>query len=157
MAARPPEMTPAEFKLMKALWALEKATVAQVRDEHNRKFGSDLAYTTVMTLLGRLASKRAVKVDKSRQPYLYRPAFRRESVLRHRLQQFVETVFDGKAESLVLHLVEDDSLSLDELRDIERQLEDQTPEDQTPEDRTMKDRPRSDAESAIDSDGEDRS
>ena len=126
MASRPPEMTPAEFKLMKALWALKKATVAEVRDKHNDMYGSDLAYTTVMTLLGRLASKGALKVDKSRQPYLYRPAFRRESVLRDRLRQFIDTVFDGQAESLVLRLVEDETLSLEELRDIERQIQDRT-------------------------------
>lgn len=119
---QPPEMTTAEFKLMKVLWDLDRATVAEVRDAHNRMYEADLAYTTVMTLLNRLAAKRAVKVDKARQPYTYRPAFRRESVLRDRLRRFVETVFDGQAGSLVLHLVEDESLSLDDLRDIERKI-----------------------------------
>lgn len=123
MGSAPPDMTPAEFKLMKVLWALKRATVAEVRDEHSRMYGAELAYTTVMTLLGRLAGKRAVKVDKTRQPYMYRPAFRRESVLRDRLRSFLDTVFDGKADSLVLHLVEDESLSLEELRRIERFIE----------------------------------
>lgn len=123
VANHPPDMTPAEFKLMKVLWALGSATVAEVREHHNRLYDTDLAYTTVMTLLNRLAAKNAVQVDKQRQPYTYQPIFRRESVLRERLRRFVETVFDGKAESLVLHLVEDESLSLDELRDIERQIE----------------------------------
>ncbi len=123
MASKTPEMTPAEFKLMKLLWELECATVAKVRAEHNRQFDTELAYTTVMTLLGRLAGKGAVKVDKSKQPYRYRPAFRRESVLRDRLRRFVDTVFDGQADSLVLHLVADESLSLEELRDIERKIE----------------------------------
>lgn len=123
MITSPPEMTPAEFKLMKVLWTLKRASVAEVRSEHARMYGTELAYTTVMTLLGRLASKRAVKVDKTRQPYVYRPAFRRESVIRDRLRHFVDTVFDGKADSLVLHLVEDETLSLDELRRIERAIE----------------------------------
>ena len=123
MLTSPPDLTPAEFKLMKVLWTLKRATVAEVRAAHARVDGTELAYTTVMTLLGRLAAKRAVKVDKSRQPYLYRPAFRRESVVRDRLRHFVDTVFDGKAESLVLHLVEGETLSLDELRRIERAIE----------------------------------
>lgn len=123
MGSSPPDMTPAEFRLMKVLWTLNRASVAEVRDEHNRMYGTELAYTTVMTLLGRLAAKRAVKVDKARQPYIYRPAFRREFVLRDRLRQFLDTVFDGKADSLVLHLVEDESLSLEELRRIERVAE----------------------------------
>lgn len=123
MPITPPDMTPAEFKLMKVLWSLGSATVARIRDEHNRRYGTELAYTTVMTMLKRMAAKDAVTVDKSRQPFTYRPAFRRESVLKQRLKRFVETVFDGKAESLVLHLVEDETLSLDELRDIERKIE----------------------------------
>lgn len=122
MPSELPDMTPAEFKLMKVLWSLGRATVAAVRSEHNRRYDMDLAYTTVMTLLNRMAAKRAVKVDKSKQPYCYRPAFRRESVLRDRLRQFVDTVFDGRADALVLHLVADDTLSLEELRDIERKI-----------------------------------
>ncbi|WP_428261524.1 BlaI/MecI/CopY family transcriptional regulator [Haliangium sp.] len=123
MTTSPLDLTPAEFKLIKVLWALKRGTVAEIRDRHHRMYGSDLAYTTVMTLLGRMATKRAVKVDKSRQPYVYRSAYRRESVLRERLRHFVDTVFDGKVDSLVLHLVEDESLSLEALRRIERVIE----------------------------------
>jgi predicted transcriptional regulator len=115
-------MTPAEFTLMKVLWRLKRGSVADVRAAHAEQYGADLAYTTVMTLLTRLAAKGALKVDKTRQPYLYRPAFPRESVIRQRLQQFVDTVFDGEAGSLVQHLVEDESLSIDDLRRIERQV-----------------------------------
>jgi BlaI family penicillinase repressor len=115
-------MTPAEFDVMKALWRVNKGTVAEVREEHARLFGSELAYTTVMTLLGRLATKGAVSVDKARQPYVYRPAFRRDSVLRQRLRAFLDNVFDGDADSLILQLVEDEALSVDELRRIKRKL-----------------------------------
>ena len=51
---------------------------------------------------------------------MYRPAHRRESVLRERLREFVREVFDGQADSLVLSLVEDETLSRAELRAIER-------------------------------------
>src|SRR5688500_7836382 len=117
-----PDLTPAEFDVMKILWQLRRGTVAEVRAEHGRQFSSDLAYTTVMTLLGRLAAKGAVKVDKARQPFLYKPALKRESIVRERLRDFLDSCFDGQAESLVLHLVEDDTLSLDELRRIQKKL-----------------------------------
>jgi len=77
----------------------------------------------VMTLLGRLATKQAVVVDKAREPFVYKPAFRRESVLRERLRDFVKEVFDGRADSLVLGLVEDASLSREELRSIEKKID----------------------------------
>lgn len=106
---------------MKALWEVGTGTVAEVRTALAGR-GQDLAYTTVMTLLGRLAAKRAVVVDRTREPFVYRPAHRRESVLRDRLRDFVREVFDGQAESLVLNLVEDESLSRAELRAIERRI-----------------------------------
>jgi len=106
---------------MKALWEVGTGSVAEVRAELAKR-GHELAYTTVMTLLGRLAIKRAVVVDKAREPFVYRAAHRRESVLRDRLREFVREVFDGQADSLVLNLVENESLSRAELRAIERKI-----------------------------------
>lgn len=117
--ARVPHLTAAEFEILKVLWRLELATVAEVRAAQTTR-GAAPAYTTVMTLLGRLAAKGAVLVDRSREPYVYRAAHRRESVIGSRVRAFLQDVFDGRADSLVLHLVEDEALSLDSLRAIER-------------------------------------
>ncbi|MDB4959637.1 MAG: transcriptional repressor, CopY family [Myxococcales bacterium] len=108
---------------MKALWELGRGSVAEVRAALQQR-GNELAYTTVMTMLGRLAAKGALLVDKTREPFVYRPAHRRESVLRERLREFVRDVFDGQADSLVLRLVEDESLTREELREIERKIAD---------------------------------
>jgi len=116
-----PDLSPGELRVMKALWSLEQGSVADVRAELARR-GQELAYTTVMTLLGRLATKGAVLVDKDREPFIYKAAHHRESVLRDRLREFVREVFDGKADSLVLNLVESESLSPEELRAIERKI-----------------------------------
>lgn len=116
-----PDLTAAELRVMKALWEIEKGSVADVRAALARR-GQDLAYTTVMTLLGRLAAKRAVGVCKEREPFMYHPAHRRDLVLRDRLREFVREVFDGKAESLVLNLVQDESLTREELRAIEHRI-----------------------------------
>lgn len=119
---RSSDLTPAEFNVLKTLWQLGKGTVAEVRTELAAR-GSDLAYTTVMTLLGRLAAKNAVSVDRTREPFLYKAAHRRESVLRDRLRDFVREVFDGEADALVMRLVEDESLSLSELETIQKRVE----------------------------------
>jgi BlaI family penicillinase repressor len=116
-----PEMTPAELRVMKALWQLGRGSVAEVRAELGAR-GQELAYTTVMTLLGRLATKGAVIVDREREPFFYKPAHRRESVLGERLRAFVRDTFDGEASSLVLRLVEDEALSREELREIEKKI-----------------------------------
>jgi BlaI family transcriptional regulator, penicillinase repressor len=120
--SRSNDLTPAEFNVLKALWALGRGSVAEVRAELAAR-GSDLAYTTVMTLLGRLAQKNAVVVDRAREPFLYKAAHRRESVLRDRLRDFVRDVFDGEADALVLRLVEDETLSRTELETISKRVE----------------------------------
>src|SRR5688572_9342684 len=120
--SRSSDLTPAEFNVLKTLWQLGKGSVSEVRTELAAR-GSDLAYTTVMTLLGRLAQKGAVAVDRTREPFIYKAAHRRESVLRDRLRDFVREVFDGEADALVMRLVEDETLSLTELRSIEKRVE----------------------------------
>lgn len=100
-----------EFQMLKVLWSLKSATVAQVRERYNAQNGTALAYTTVMTLLGRLVAKGAVKVDREREPYLYTATTRRQTALRERLESFVKSVFDGNADELALQLVESEALS----------------------------------------------
>ena len=107
----PPSSSETEFQMLKVLWSLKSATVAQVRERYNAQNGTALAYTTVMTLLGRLAEKGAVKVDREREPFLYTATSRRQTVVRDRLKAFVKSVFDGDADELVLHLVESEALS----------------------------------------------
>ena len=126
MSTTPPDLTPAEFNVMKTLWSREHATVADVRADLAVR-GTDVAYTTVMTLLGRLAGKGAVQVDRTREPFVYSAAHRRESVLRDRLRDFVRDVFDGEADALVLGLVADGSLARSlskESKDALRAIED---------------------------------
>lgn len=129
--ARIPHLTAAEFEILKVLWRLDQATVAEVRAEQTQR-GAAPAYTTVMTLLGRLATKGAVLVDRSREPFVYRAAHRRESVIGSRVRAFLQDVFDGKADSLVLHLVEDAALSIEDLRSIERMISAAAPSGASP-------------------------
>jgi BlaI family transcriptional regulator, penicillinase repressor len=122
MPRKLPSLTPAEFDLMKALWELGAGTVAVVRARCHEGVERAPAYTTVMTLLGRMEKKGAVKVDKTREAYVYRPAFQRQTARRERLREFVRSVFDGHADELVLQLVEDETLSEEDLRRIEKKL-----------------------------------
>jgi predicted transcriptional regulator len=123
MSRKLPPLTEAEFSLMKVLWELGAATGAEVRARYRDDGLGEAAYTTVMTLLGRMEKKGAVRVDKTREPFVYRPAFRKLSAQRDRLRAFIRSVFDGRADELVLQLVDDDALSEDDLRRIERKLE----------------------------------
>lgn len=68
-----------EREVMTQLWdAGEPLTVRQVHDQLSRE--RDLAYTTVMTVLDRLAKKGVVTQEKADRAYRYRPAQTREEM-----------------------------------------------------------------------------
>lgn len=100
-----PPLTAAELAIMKALWQVRRGNVAQVRAALAGR-GVRQAYTTVMTLLGRMVAKDAVRVERTRQPFVYRPAASLVAVQRARLGQLVREVFDDDAEAVVGALVE---------------------------------------------------
>lgn len=130
MATPPPHITAAELEIMKVIWNLGQATVRQTLDALPAGGHGRPAYTTVMTLMKQLADKGALEVERSREPYLYKPAVRREAVLGHRVLQLLQSVFDGQAEELVLHLVEEADLSAEDLRRIEAKIRKREQEDQ---------------------------
>ena len=125
-----PHITAAELRILKVLWRSGPATVRDVKDALAAEGGEASAYTTVMTLMNQLAIKGALHVDKDRQPFVYKPAIRRDAVLSERLKQFLHTVFDGQAGELVLRLVEEGDLSPDDIKRIEAKIEQSEPQAQ---------------------------
>ena len=119
---RKADITAAELRIMKILWDLGPATVRDVKQVLTDE-GDKPAYTTVMTMMKQLAEKGALHVDKSRQPFVYRPAVQRDRVLGDRIKQFLGTVFNGQAGELVLRLIEETNLSPEDLRRIAEKIE----------------------------------
>lgn len=129
-----PHITAAELRVMKVLWKLGSGTVRQVLDALPADGDERPAYTTVMTLMKQLAEKEALAVERTRQPFVYVPMVRREQVLGSRVTQFLQTVFDGRAEDLVLHLAEQAELSPEDLRRIEAKIRQREQAEQPPHD-----------------------
>lgn len=59
-----------------------------------------LAYTTVMTLLERLAKKGGVARRKVGRAFLYTPKIEREAMRRKAIQELADSLFDGSTELL---------------------------------------------------------
>jgi BlaI family penicillinase repressor len=117
-----PHVTAAELRIMKVLWKRGQSTVRQVLESLPAGPGERPAYTTVMTMMKQLAEKGALRVDRDRQPYVYSPAVRRDQVLRARVVQLLQNVFDGRAEDLVLHLADEADLSPEDFQRIVQKI-----------------------------------
>jgi len=89
---------PLEMLCLKALWSLGEGNVAGVRRLVAET--KPLAYTTVMTLLERLARKNVVSRRKVGRAFVYAPNLSRDAMRRLALKEFVDWYFDGSAEKL---------------------------------------------------------
>ena len=75
-----------------------------------------IAYTTVMTMMRVLEKKGHVKTQRENRAFVYRPSRPERQVVRSMVREFVDRVFNGSAQPLLVHLVEDRRLSPKEAR-----------------------------------------
>lgn len=111
--------TPREMEILKVLWDIGPAGV---RDVYRRLAGQqeeDLAYNTVQTLLRIMEEKGLVTHTEKGRAFIYRPVFTREKSV----AGFVDRVFDGAAEELVLTLLKTEKLSAKELERLQGMIE----------------------------------
>jgi predicted transcriptional regulator len=118
MRSSKPTLTQQELEIMKVVWKLDTPTVRQVYEamrEHRQ-----IAYTTVMTMMNILESKGYLKKRQGERAFVYTPSQPEKQVIRSMVREFVDRVFNGAAEPLLLHLVEDEKLTAKDLEEIRR-------------------------------------
>lgn len=103
---------------MKIVWDLERCTVRDVYEKLLER--RRIAYTTVMTMMKILDTKGYLKKTQEDRAYVYRPSQPKQSVIRGMVREFVNRVFNGSAEPLLVHLVKDEGLTEEELSEIAR-------------------------------------
>jgi predicted transcriptional regulator len=109
-----------ELEIMKVVWELQTATVRDVYEALLRR--RKIAYTTVMTMMNILEGKGYLKKRTEDKAHIYRPAQPKAQVIRAMVQEFVQRVFNGSAQPLLMQLVKDRQLSQKDLDEIARQI-----------------------------------
>jgi predicted transcriptional regulator len=114
-------LTQQELAIMKVVWRLEQATVRQVYEAMRE--GRQIAYTTVMTMMGVLEKKGYLKKELVDRAHVFTPATKRQQVVGHMVREFVERVFDGASDSLLLALARDNKLTAKQKRIVKQLIE----------------------------------
>ena len=114
-----PTLTPQELAIMTEVWSLDKATVRDVNEALRGK--RPVAHTTVMTMMKILEDKGYLKKTLVDRAHVYKPAQRRQQVISAMVRDFLDRVFDGAPDSLLVHLAKDNKLT-EKQRRIVRQL-----------------------------------
>jgi BlaI family penicillinase repressor len=96
------DLAPLELECMNTLWPMGEGTVREIRDRLAPR--RPRAYTTIMTIMDRLARKGVVERHKVGRAYLYRPNLSAEDARAQALGQVVENFFGGSKEAMIAQL-----------------------------------------------------
>lgn len=98
------ELAPLELDCMTALWVLGQGTVREIRDMLAPR--RPRAYTTIMTIMDRLARKGIVARQRAGRAWTYRANLSKEDARAHAVAQVVENFFGGSAEALLAQIAD---------------------------------------------------
>jgi predicted transcriptional regulator len=108
-----------EADVMGVVWEMGKATVQDVKDALEPR--RPLAYTTVMTVMSRLAEKGMLDRLKEGRAYFYTPAASQEKVAGSLLQSLVRRLYDGATGKAIAQLLEtEENVNDEELERLEQ-------------------------------------
>jgi predicted transcriptional regulator len=107
-----------ELDIMAVLWEHGPCTAAQVRQE----LQEELAYNTVLTMLGILEQKGYVNHTEEGRTFVFHPTVDRETAGKSAINRIVETVFAGSDELMLTHLVRDQKLGRKKLQRLRQML-----------------------------------
>jgi BlaI family transcriptional regulator, penicillinase repressor len=118
MTRNEPTLAPQELAVMKVIWRKRRATVRDVYE--TLRAGRALAYTTVMTTMNILETKGFLEKHREDRAFRYTPTRSRQQVVGAMVKDFVNRVFDGAAQPLLLHLATSVTLSPTERAELKR-------------------------------------
>ncbi|MGH9176415.1 MAG: BlaI/MecI/CopY family transcriptional regulator [Vicinamibacterales bacterium] len=117
-----PTLTPHELAIMKIVWRLETATVREVYEALRAR--RTVAYTTVMTMMKILEDKGYLRKTMVERAHVYRSAKPRHQIVGALVRDFVDRVFDGASDALLVHLAKDNRLSEKQRQMVKNMIED---------------------------------
>ena len=117
---KPVRLTKLELQIMEALWTRGQASIREIQQafpENDRP-----AYTTVQTMVYRLEGKRAVRrVKKVGNFHIFEAAVSREIAQRRLIDELL-SMFGGRTQPVMAHLIESGRLTLADVKGAEKTL-----------------------------------
>ena len=121
---RLPQISDAEWEIMKVLWDRTQASAQDVVDALATQ--KNWSPQTVKTLLKRLTEKGAATYDAEGRRFIYRPAVAREAAEKSESRSFLARVFDGAVTPALMHLLEMGRLTHDDIAQLKKTLDEKS-------------------------------
>ena len=111
------ELTEAEWAIIQVIWENEPCAAPDVQEllEKSKKW----TYSTVKTLMDRMVTKGLLKTEKIRNLILYSSVVTRKQAQNSEIMKTVKRAFDGAFTPMMQFLLDNNSLSQDQLNELE--------------------------------------
>lgn len=117
MKAKKYEITDAELEIMKVLWENEELTLNEIVEKLSQKEKRNKS--TIKTLLYRLVEKQSVKSNaKEKRENTFQAIIRQEEFLKRENESFLEKLYNGSTNKLLLNFVEEKKISKKDIEDL---------------------------------------
>jgi BlaI family penicillinase repressor len=125
-----PRLSNLEMKVLEVVWAHGPSSLREIQEKLPGK--KRPAYTTVQTIVGRLEIKKAIrKAGTAGAAHLFAATVSRDAA-RHRLIDDFLAIFGGETKPVMTHLVTAGKLTLEDVDDVRRHLEEILKKDAKP-------------------------
>jgi len=115
-----PKLAKLEMRIMETLWTRGQASIREIQEsfpENDRP-----AYTTIQTTVYRMEAKKAVRrVKKVGNFHVFEAAVSRTAAQRRLIDDLL-SVFGGRSQPVVAHLIESGKLTLADVKEAEKTL-----------------------------------
>lgn len=116
-----PKISDAEWRVMQVFWNRHPLTANAVADA----LADSVQWKprTVKTLINRLVKKGALGYDVDGRTYLYSPLVQSEDCVQAEGRSFLKRVFSGALAPMIIHFLEEEKLTHEEIDELKRILE----------------------------------
>ncbi len=115
-----PKLTKLELQIMEVLWDHGATSIREIQEAYPER--SRPAYTTIQTTVYRMEKKKVVRrVKKISNAHIFEPVVSRHAAQRRLIDELL-SLFGGRTQPVMAHLIESGRLTLDDLREAEETM-----------------------------------
>jgi BlaI family transcriptional regulator, penicillinase repressor len=116
-----PRLSKLDLRIMEALWSHGALSVREIQEHIPVR--DRPAYSTVQTIVYRLEAKKAVRrAKKIGNAHIFETTISRSAAQRRLIDEFF-SLFGGRAQPVMAHLIESGKLTLEDIQEAERFLQ----------------------------------
>lgn len=123
-----PKISDSEWEVMKIIWQNDSITSTKIINELQEK--TNWKASTIKTLINRLLNKEAISFTKEGKEYYYFSIVSEEECIREESESFLNKVFNGSLNSMLVNFVKSQKLTRDELDELRSILNNSQSEDE---------------------------